>query len=187
MKKEREQHQQDGGTASAAAAFGSDPEGGAAAEAGGAGAVGGGEGGAADAAALAGKHDDGRAQFVTYIYEINGMSPRMFNHRTRYTHTHIHTLHSHTPVHPHKHLQLYENVLPVSLCCSAPERSPLDTLYHSIRPLSLSLCLSLVCLSLSLFIPHLSSVSLHLCFILYSMLSLNTSIQSVPDLCLVYV
>lgn len=132
MKKEREQHQQDGGTASAAAAFGSDPEGGAAAEAGGAGAVGGGEGGAADAAALAGKHDDGRAQFVTYIYEINGMSPRMFNHRTRYTHTH-------TPLHPHKHLQLYENVLPVSLCCSAPERSPLDTLYHSIRPLSLSI------------------------------------------------
>lgn len=185
MKKEREQHQQDGGTASAAAAFGSDPEGGAAAEAGGAGAVGGGEGGAADAAALAGKHDDGRAQFVTYIYEINGMSPRMFNHRTRYTHTHIHTLHSHTPVHPHKHLQLYENVLPVSLCCSAPERSPLDTLYHSIRPLSL--CLSLaVFLCLSLYHIYL----LYLCtfvLILYSMLSLNTSIQSVPDLCLVYV
>lgn len=160
MKKEREQHQQDGGTASAAAAFGSDPEGGAAAEAGGAGAVGGGEGGAADAAALAGKHDDGRAQFVTYIYEINGMSPRMFNHRTRYTHTHTHC----TPLHPHKHLLLYENVLPVSLCCSAPERSPLDTLYHAIRPLSL--CLSIaVFLCLSLYHIYL----LYLCtFVLYS-------------------
>lgn len=99
MKKEREQHQQDGGTASAAAAFGSDPEGGAAAEAGGAGALGGGEGGAADAAALAGKHDDGSA--IRDIYQINGMSPRMFNHTTE-PDIHTHTL-KHTQ--PHTHTQ----------------------------------------------------------------------------------
>lgn len=103
------------------------------------------------------------AQFVKYVEY--GMSPRMFIHSTEpdtetqaHTNTQKHTL-THTP-HTHTHtphtpqLHLYENVLPLLLCCSATERFPLDTLYHSIRSLSPSLSFYL---SLSL-----SSISVHL-------------------------
>lgn len=167
MKKEREQHQQDGGTASAAAAFGSDPEGGAAAEAGGAGALGGGEGGAADAAALAGKNDDGSA--IRDIYQINGMSPRMFNHTTE-PDIQTHTPHTHIPTHTRRSTSNCMRMSYPYHFAVAHLRDPHSTLSITRSAHSLSLLLSffislytifIFCIFAPLFYTLLNALSQH--------------------------